>query len=631
MDKPSDSEALGVARPPRTLSKSDFKLARTCEAKLYFRENKYPDSRESNPYLAMLAGGGYMVEALAKARYVDGVVLEYGRNIADEFARTVELLARESVTLFEGTFLAGRRQARPDILDKKGTVFRLLEVKASLFDGAKHDADRKEGKPGVFRTSKKPFRVRAEWREYLEDITFQVLLLERVLPGVEIHPHLVLLDESKRSGLDNVPQFFDLVRHDRGVGVSRLHTAQYSGSQVQLLQLDLLTEVDVSAEVEMLRAEVEAAAAQFEARLDSPLAVHLSGLQRGSKCGKCEFRAVTSAGTSGFADCWGPLAEPSPHILELYSVGTAKALDREPLVTSMFNVGKASLFDIPEECLVTADGTVGPTAERQRRQIKYTRENEVFVAPSLQSKIAALQGPLYFLDFETSRLALPYHAKMRPYGLVTFQWSCHTVTQPGAAPRHLEWLNNVDVWPNQSFAESLRSSIGDTGPVLTWSHFEASTLQEVVRDLATFGRNEPELVAWLRDVFENRIVDLHEWAKYDYYNPRMRGRTSIKVVLDALWLMDEAMRGQYEAWTGQPPPSGDPYAALPPIEISGIQQDVHEGTGAMRAYEEMMYGAERHDAEVTKKWAALLQRYCALDTLSMVLIFEHWRRLAGKA
>ena len=29
--------------------------------------------------------------------------------------------------------------------------------------------------------------------------------------------------------------------------------------------------------------------------------------------------------------------------------------------------------------------------------------------------------------------ALPYHAGMRPYGLVAFQWSCHTVAAPGAA------------------------------------------------------------------------------------------------------------------------------------------------------------------------------------------------------
>jgi len=42
----------------RTLSKSDFILARDCSAKLYFRENGYPDGRGNDPYMAMLAEGG---------------------------------------------------------------------------------------------------------------------------------------------------------------------------------------------------------------------------------------------------------------------------------------------------------------------------------------------------------------------------------------------------------------------------------------------------------------------------------------------------------------------------------------------------------------------------------------------
>jgi hypothetical protein len=62
-----------------------------------------------------------------------------------------------------------------------------------------------------------------------------------------------------------------------------------------------------------------------------------------------------------------------------------------------------------------------------------------------------------------------------------------------------------------------------------------------------------------------------------------------------------------------------------------VLQDVHEGTGAMRAYQEMMYGADKNDPEKKKMWAGLLQRYCKLDTLSMVLILEHWRRCVGMA
>jgi len=617
---------------PRTLSKSDFKLARGCDAKLFFRENGYPDNRDSNPYLALLREGSYMVEALAKAKYADGVQLEYSQSVADDYQRTMDQLGHDQVTLFEATLLVGRQQARVDILEKIGNTVRLLEVKSKSFDGVKHALSLSEGKAGALRGKNKPYKILVDWEEKLQDITFQVLLLEKMLPGVIIKPFLVLIDTSKIALVDDIPSLFEIVRETSPDGATRLVTARYIGSPEQLANLDLVTEVDVSAEVAMLRDDVAAAAAKFESRLDEPLSVHSVEIQRGSKCWKCEFRVDEAAPKNGFAECWGVLAEPKPHMLELFSIGTAKALDRSSLADWMVGQQKASLFEIPEDCLVMKDGTVGATAERQLRQIEYTRRREVFVSPDLRRKLEELEGRMHLIDFETSRLALPYHKGMHAYGLVAFQWSCHTVVSHGQEPTHTEWLNKTEVWPNRLFAESLREAIGDSGPVLTWSPFEGATLKQIIPELARFGHDVPELVAWMTDVVDNRIVDLHDWAKYDYYNPGMRGRTSIKVVLDALWKSDAAMRTQFEAWTGMPADeTRDPYASLPPVEISGVLQDVHEGTGAMRAYQEMMYGADKNDPAKKDMWAGLLQRYCKLDTLSMVLILEHWRRCVGLA
>jgi len=617
---------------PRTLSKSDFKLARTCDAKLFFRESGYPDNRDFNPYLALLAEGGYMVEALAKAKYADGVQLEYGRGVADDAQRTLDQLGRDQVTLFEATLLVGRQQARVDILEKKGNTVRLLEVKSKSFDGAEHLLSLSEGRAGSLRGVRKPHKILGPWAEKLEDITFQVLLLEKVLPGVIIKPYLVLIDTSKTARLDNIPSLFELVRRTSADGTGRLHTARYIGSPEQLADLDLVTEVDVSEEVAMLRDDVEEAAAKFESRLDAPLSVHSVDIERGSKCGSCEFRVGEDFEKSGFKECWGPLAEPKPHMLELFSIGTCRAPDKSYLVDWMVRQGKASLFDIPEDGLVKADGSIGANAERQRRQIEYTRRGDVFISTDLRGKIEALQEPMYFIDFETSRLALPYHHGMRPYGLVAFQWSCHKVASHGQQPTHAEWLNKTEVWPNRLFVESLREAIGDSGPVLTWSHFEGTTIKQIMPELLRFGHDVPELVEWMTHVVDSRIVDLHDWARRDYYHPGMRGRTGIKVVLDALWKSDAVMRKQFEAWTGMvADESRDPYASLPPVEISGVVQDVHEGTGAMRAYQEMMYGADKNDPEKKEMWAGLLQRYCELDTLSMVLILEHWRRCVGLA
>lgn len=607
----------------RTLSKSDFTLARTCDAKLYFRENGYSDNRERNPYLAMLAVGGYMVEALAKAKYPDGLQLEYGRDVAADAARTRKELERENVTLFEATLLVGRQQARVDVLQKIGNRVRLIEIKSKGIDGEEHRASLAGGKGGALRGKRPPYAILEPWMQKLEDITFQTLLLEKTLPGVTIEPFLVLVDKSKEAGLDNVPGLFELVESQRADGTKRIHTARYRGTTEQLAALDLVTEVDVSAEVKQLRDDVEDAAERFESMLDAPLSDYAARVELDAACGKCEFRE------NGFNECWGEYAHASPHMLELYYVSKAKAPDKSALVPWMLRAGTASLIEIPLDG-IDVSPKPGGVGTRQRRQIEYTKRADVYVSKELRGHVSAVTGPMYFIDFETSRLALPYHAGMRPYGLVTFQWSCHTVAAPGETPTHAEWLNDRDVWPNQSFAESLRAAIGDDGPVLVWSPFEGSTMDEIIRDLARFGRDESELVDWIRDVIERRIVDLHEWARCDYYHPGMKGRTSIKVVLDALWKSDVMLRHQFEKWTGYTVDAmSDPYSGLPPAVIGDKLVDVHEGTGAMTAYQEMMYGAHRDDPGIRAKWRQLLLQYCSLDTLSMVLIFEHWRRLTA--
>lgn len=617
-----------TALSPRTLSKSDFTLARTCDAKLYFRENGYPDNRQYNDYLRLLAEGGYMVEALATARCDGGIEMEYGADPAAECGRALEHLASDKVTLFQATLLWRRRLARVDILRRNGNVIHLVEVKAKSFDGAAHKADLEKGGLGVFRAKRKPFGIITDWLPKLEDITYQVILLERLLPGVTVHPRLLLVDTSKRSSLDDLPRLFRIERRTGRDGSSQLHSVRFIGTAEQRDALDLLTEVDVSAEVAMLREEIDRAASYYESLLDAPfdlsLAVH------GAKCKECEFDVERPNTTSGFAHCWGDLASAAPHVLELHAVGQVKHADGTPMVEALVKQGRACLFDVPEELLVRRDGTIGPQAQRQLRQIHCCRTKEPWLGADLRTKIEAVRYPIHFIDFEVSRLALPYHARMRPYGQVVFQWSCHTVDSPGAIPRHCEWLNEVDLWPNKSFVLALREAIGDTGSVATWSAFESSRLKEIVRELPHFEAENPELVAWTDDVVAHRIVDLHSWAKQDYYHPDMRGRTSIKFVLDALWKSDPVMRDQFSAWTQLPATElEDPYHALPSLVINGVEQDVREGTGAVRAYEAMMYGVERADQAAKSAWRELLLQYCKLDTLSMVLVFEHWRRATG--
>lgn len=124
-------------------------------------------------------------------------------------------------------------------------------------------------------------------------------------------------------------------------------------------------------------------------------------------------------------------------------------------------------------------------------------------------------------------------------------------------------------------------------------------------------------------------VDMHALCEREYLHPAMRGRTSLKRVLDAVWRDDAELRNEWPQYVGRNGEVRDPYETLPPLVIAGVEQGVREGTGAVRAYHAMLYGVEKHDAAGRDAWRLLLLQYCELDTLAMVMVWRHWRRAVG--
>lgn len=600
----------------RTLSKSDFKLAQSCITKLYYRENRYPESSDDNPYLTMLAEGGYMVEQLARLMFPDGMELEYGRDAVADWEATRRQLEQDHVTLFEATLLSGRKLARVDIMVKRGNHFDLIEVKSKSMDG--DDLD--DGPEGPFRGRRKPFAIRAPWRPYLEDVGYQTQLLRDLYPDAEIVPHLLVVDRSKTTSIEGLPGMFTIRRDAMVGGRVKDLDVRFTGDATAIEPGEFLTIRDVSSEVDELMPEIVAGTERFVALYDGN-DVRREQEPIAWKCRVCEFRLADERQPNGFRECWSELATPSPHIFDLYHLGTVK-IDGEYLGSRLIAGGKVSLYDVPKPLLTSK------RSDRQLVQIDHTRNHTRWIGPKLRPALAGLRWPLYFIDFETSLLAVPYHRGMHPCEKVAFQWSCHTLRSPGAAPEHREWLNTVDSWPNAKFLTALRDAIGDDGAILTWSPYESNVLREIRSQLERYDLAETSLVAWLDAALE-RVVDLHKICVDGFFHPGMGGRTSIKVVLDALWKADAPLRDRYIAWMQLPAdPEVGPYQGLPMITVDGRELDVADGTGAMQAYTAMLYGAERGDPAVSAAWQELLLRYCKLDTMAMVLIWDYWRREA---
>ena len=118
------------------LSKTDYKIARSCLTKLYYRLRKYPSNVDGDEYMELLAQDGYMIGAIASLLFPDAVLVDEPDH--DKAVQlTHQYLQQENVTLLEAAFESGGKFARPDILIKQGTHLTLIEVKAKSFDSSK--------------------------------------------------------------------------------------------------------------------------------------------------------------------------------------------------------------------------------------------------------------------------------------------------------------------------------------------------------------------------------------------------------------------------------------------------------------------------------------------------------------
>jgi hypothetical protein len=609
------------------LSKSDFGTARTCPTKLYYRKRGYPSATEGDEYLALLAEGGFMVQKIATLLYPEGREMPFASDPAKTAEGTRRALQARNTTLFEATLMSNGKLARVDILRKRGQELHVIEVKSTSYDGDENAAAVAEGRPNLFRT-KHNHSIVAGWLAYLEDVTFQVLVLRELFPQATIRASLMMPDKSKSTRIDRLYSLFQL--HRRPVPGSEFERfeVEFTGEVDELRRDNFLTLVPVDAEVEMLAEEVGAAAAEYVTSLSPRLRKIVIPLS--AACRGCEYRVAEPGQPDGFRDCWGSMADVKPHLLDLYQVGTVGGRGG-PVAEQLIRQERVKLYDIPRSTLVKADGSVGETNKRQLIQIDHTRDNSEWISDALSAILRSFPYPLHFIDFETTALAIPYHAGMHPYEPVAFQWSCHTLDEAGATPRHAEWINVEDAFPNFEFAETLMRHLGGEGTFFMWATHENTILRRVLEQMPVRGYRNTGLAQWLRGIVRDRgqragrLTDMNQLCLKHYFHPLMKGRTSIKVVCDAVWKSNPGLRAEFPVYVKtQDDQILSPYASLPPLEIDGRPVLVAEGTGAIRAYEAMMYGVERDDASTKVRWRDLLRQYCRLDTLAMVWIWRHW-------
>jgi len=652
----------------RYLTKSRFKLATECPAKLFYTgKGEYANQNLDDSFLLALANGGFQVGELAKCYFPGGYdikTLDYEQALA----QTNEFLRRDQVIIYEAAITTDDLFIRADILVKNGKHLSLYEVKAKSFDP--YEEDLFKNKNGT---------IKSAWKHYLYDVAFQKYVINLAFPQYGASAYLMMADKTSTCPTEGLNQKFRFVKDQNG-----RKSVSVSDSLTEIdLTPPILSKVNVDDECKQIYAGTDGGSEQtlnFKQRVDL-FAEHYASDTKiqspvSTNCSGCEFYTTESDKQAGLKngkkECW------KEHL-------GWEDIDFEcPTVLDVWNFRKKAKL-IEANCIKMSDITennVAPkpdkkpgisASERQWLQIeKYqTGENTIWIdRSSLQNEMSSWTFPLHFIDFETSMVAIPFNAGRRPYEGIAFQFSHHIVHEDGTIEHYGEYLNTEQgTFPNYDFLRELKAQLEhDSGSVFRYSNHENTFLNMIYRQLQkdrTEIEDRTELCDFIRSITKSvknsvelwvgdrNMVDMWEIVKRYYYDPATNGSNSIKQVLPAIlnssqYLQQKYSKPIYGASGGikslnfkdwqwirfESEKVIDPYKLLPKMfqdisdknmHILSDDDDLRDGGAALTAYARMQF-EEMTDYERQEIRKALL-KYCELDTMAMVMIYEGWKDL----
>jgi hypothetical protein len=620
------------------LSKSLFKLGLACPIRLKHAlvRPALPRQSDENEYMQQLARGGYMFEKLVKVYYPGDDMFVPKESHAEASARTLAKIKAGDCMLHETTFAVGDLMARCDMVRITGDTLDLIEIKSASVDAeSKLQADPKE-------------LLKKSWEPYVVDLAYQVhvarLALQAAGISKTIRAWFYLPNKLGIASPEEVRGLFTLTENGPGGRPEVTYKGKAEpGDETSLIAILEATEAVAQAyPLEESIAEATSRLAGYVSSGNWPTP------ELGMKCKACEFNVPGQ--TSGYDLCWGSQARAEHHLFTLGYLGSMEyrnpgtvrrmveqAAPRAPRITDLQDEDVAG--DMPLQ-----RGWI--------RQIMAVRTGRAFISPEIVRDAATLlhckpeHYPLFFLDYEGTRCALPSAPGCRPYGQVAFQWSCHVIDNPGASPRHVEWLDTENDNPNTGFLESLRKLLGEQGTIYHWAEYEVVVTRELADEIRA-DESKADLVSWIdrnwgrgrgkNETKSERCLDLLEISRGHFYDPAMMGSHSLKKVLPVVW-KNPAIQKLFPKYAvdqhGQPVKS--PYDALPALTLQDSKDNaldlakldeldvVKNGPGAMLAYEHVRYGLAAGDQAARKTIRRQLMRYCELDTAAMVMVWKYW-------
>jgi len=671
----------------RSLTKSRFKLALECPTKLFYtRKQTYHDRSKNDDFMRALAEGGHQVGALAQAYYPGGVLVKT-LELKNALEATDALLQRHDVIIYEAAFQYGNLLVRTDLLIKKGDEVRLIEVKAKsctpqteflsedgalisewssyLCDVAFQEYVIRNAKPKL---KVRPFLMCADKSKMATvDGLNRRFQISR---DKENRSHVKIIGDVELGSLgDPLLHEFDVSEVVERIQSGDLFTTPLD--DVQLALYKTLPGVIVGGSP---RSSFEQTIFYFANCYYNDLRIQP---RIDVKCQNCQFHAGVEERAKGlkcgFRECWQQAARfndndfERPMVLDIWNWrGRSKRIASGTYFQSELKAESFPKEHRKPDGELTAQG-------RQWLQIQMSAglgEGAFLARDWLQAQLANWQYPLHFIDFETSVAAIPFHIGRRPYEQIAFQFSHHRVDADGVISHAGEWiLAAPGEFPNFEFIRALKLELSqDNGTIFRYADHENTVLNQI--RLQLLESTEPDRVALVKFIESithptksaieaghsftpgrREIVDLRKIVIGGYYHSLLKGSNSIKAVLPAILNSSTYLKQKYaEPIYGDTISSKNftkltlvkldecgqvlsPYLELLPVIreldsnlvsqelLYSDQETIKEGGAASVAYGRIQY-TEMVEAERESVRKALL-RYCEIDTMAMVLIWEY--------
>ena len=614
------------------LTKSRFKQGLECPIKL---TSNYKSSEKNDDFLAALADGGFQVEELSRLHYKNGVLIEkYDNDIS--VSKTNNLLKKKNCIIYEAAFLNEQLFVRTDILVKAENTIKVIEVKAKSFDSTMEN---------IFLT--KAGKIKSEWKSYLFDLAFQKHVVKKSFPERKVESYLMLADKSKRASIDGLNQLFQITKNPNsrtGIDVKVESIDDVGDPIMESRNLSGLINDIISKDIHKIHGlSFKSLVKNFTELYTNQKEINWKDY-KGHVCRECWMEQFNISDEDHLR----------PNIYELWAFRNQKKLFKSNIF--FLDQLKKSDFDKSLDTQLSVENRQWLQIEKTVKQSLNKKVDFYLDVENLKVNMLDWKFPLHFIDFETCTSALPFTKGRHPYEQIAFQYSHHIIYHDGKIEHKSEYINaEPGRFPNYEFVRLLKKDLNDDyGSIFKYAPHENTILNAIYDQLIE--SNEPdknELIDFIKSITNKKektklvwkgdrdMIDLWDVVKKYFYHPYMKGSNSIKVVLPTIIKISEYIKKKYSkpiveinstslnfssnhVWIQDG--NLDPYSSLPIPNFSQITNPVgdinklNNGGAALTAYAKIQYlDMSLEEREIIKE---SLLKYCELDTLAMVMIYE---------